>query len=110
MLSRTDRTARERALYSRLRGLLNEPGVLRGTLVEMRRRCGTRTCGCQREPARRHRSLYLGLRLNGKSRMIYIPPAWEGRVRQWTARYAQLREVLEQLSQAYLTRLGRRRE
>lgn len=110
MPSRTNLTARERALSSRLRQLLNEPGLLRGSLVEMRRRCGTPTCGCQRDPARRHRSLYLGLRLNGKSRMVYIPPAWEARVRHWTQRYAEVREVLERLSLASLARLERREE
>ncbi len=110
MPPRTTLTARERALASRLRQLLNEPGLLRGSLVEMRRRCGTRTCGCQGDPARRHLSLYLGLRLNGKSRMVYIPPAWEDRVRQWTERYVAVREVLEQLSLATLARLARREE
>jgi hypothetical protein len=31
-------------------------------------------------------------------------------VRQWTQRYARLRQVLEQLSRAYLSRLERREE
>ena len=102
--------ARDRGLASRLRQLLSEPGLLRGSLVEMRRRCGTRTCGCQRDPTRRHRALYLGLRLNGKTRMVYIPAAWEARVRRWTARYAAVREVLEQLSRECLARLERRED
>jgi len=42
--------------------------------------------------------------------MIYIPAPWEGRVRQWTQRYARLRQVLEQLSRASLSRLERREE
>ena len=110
MPSRTGFTARERARYSRLRRLLNEPGLLRGNLVEMRRGCGKASCGCQGDPARRHRSLYLGLSLNGRRRMLYIPPAWEPRVRQWTRRYGELRAVLEQLSRGYLERLARRED
>jgi hypothetical protein len=102
--------ARERALYSQLRQLLNEPGLLRGNLVEMRRPCGKRTCGCSQDAARRHRSLYLALSLNGKRRMLYIPPAWEARVQQWTQRYAEVRAVLERLSLASLARLERREE
>lgn len=110
MPSRTGFTARERGLYSRLRRLLAEPGLLRGNLVEMRRQCGKAGCGCQADPARRHRSLYLGLSLTGKRRMIYLPPAWEARGREWTARHAQVREGLEQISREYLARLERREE
>src|SRR5207302_882292 len=96
MRPRTALPARDRALYSRLRQLLREPGLLRGNLVEMRRQCGKPSCGCHRQPARRHRSLYLGVSLTGRRRMIYIPPAWEGRVRQWAQRYARVRQALEQ--------------
>src|SRR5438445_245930 len=39
MRPRTALPARDRALYSRLRQLLREPGLLRGNLVEMRRQC-----------------------------------------------------------------------
>jgi hypothetical protein len=110
MRSRTDQAPRDRALYSQLRQLLVEPGLLRGNLIVIRRQCGKPTCACRRQPARRHRSLYLGVSLQGRRRTIYIPPAWEARVRQWTARYGQLREVLEQLSGLYLSRLERREE
>jgi len=76
--------------------------------VEMHRRCGKRSCRCHHDPAGRHRSLYLGLSLNGKRRMVYIPAAWEGRVRQWATRYSRARELLEQISRQCLERLQRR--
>jgi hypothetical protein len=101
-------SATERALYSRLRQLLTMPGLLRGNLVEMRRQCGKAACRCRTEPAGRHRSLYLGLSLNGRRRMLYIPSAWEPEVRQWTARYAQVRAVLEQIALKCLERVQRR--
>lgn len=110
MRSRTGFTAKERALYSQLRQLLNEPGLVRGSLVEMRRQCGKAACACATDPARRHRSLYLGLSLRGQRRMLYIPPAWEGRVRQWVGRYAAVREVLGRISHEYVQRLERRVE
>ena len=108
MPSRTHESAPERRLYSQLRHLLATPGVLRGNLVEMRRACGKATCRCARDPAGRHRSLYLSLSLEGRRRMLYIPPAWEPDVQQWVARYAQVRAVLEQLARQYLERLQRR--
>lgn len=110
MPSRLSLSAAERALYSKLRQLLNEPGLLRGNLVEMRRSCGKNNCACQADPDCRHRSLYLGVSVNGKRRMIYIPPEWEERVGQWTARYSELREVLEQISLKSLGRLEKRKE
>ncbi len=110
MRSRTAVPARDRALYSRLRRLLTAPGLLRGNLVEMRRRCGKAGCACHADPARRHRSLYLGVSLQGRRRMVYIPAAWEARVAQWCGRYAEIRKVLEQLSLACLARLERREE
>ena len=110
MPSRVSISGQERALYSRLRQLLNEPGLLRGNLVEMRRACGKKACRCHSDAAERHRSLYLGVSLNGKRRMIYIPVEWEDRVRQWADRYAELRDLLEQISLKSLERLQRRKE
>ena len=110
MRSRTGFTGKERALYSKLRQLLNEPGLVRGSLVEMRRQCGKTACACATDPARRHRSLYLGLSVRGKRRMLYLPPAWEPRVRRWTAHYAEIRDVLEEISRQYVGHLERREE
>jgi uncharacterized protein DUF6788 len=110
MPSRTGFTAKERALYSKLRRLLSQPGLLRGNLVEMRRHCGKAGCGCQSDVTRRHRSLYLALSVNGKRRMLYIPTAWEARVQAWTARYGEIRAVLEQLTRERLAQVERREE
>lgn len=110
MPSRMGFTAKERALYSQLRQLLTEPGLVRGSLVEMRRRCGKAACSCATDPARRHRSLYLGLSVQGQRRMLYVPPAWEARVREWTGRSGEVRAVLEQISRAFVRRLERRAE
>jgi len=110
MSSRTGFTAKERVLYSRLRQLLTTPGLIRGSLVEMRRTCGKATCGCAAAARRRHRSLYLAVSLRGRRRMLYIPPAWEARVREWTARSADVRAVLEAISRESVQRLVRREE
>lgn len=107
-LSRAAMSASERALYSKLRRLLREPGLLRGNLVEVARQCGKARCHCQQDPAGRHRALYLGLSLNGKARMVYIPASWEPRVRQWVERYGEVRELLEQMSLKCLERLQQR--
>ena len=108
--SRTSLSQKERDCYSQLRQLLNEPGLLRGNLVEMWRKCGKKSCRCNSDPEARHRALCLGLSVNGKHRTIYIPADWEERVREWTARHARIRELLEELSLKSLERLEGRKE
>jgi hypothetical protein len=108
MLNRSSLAPGERKLYSSLREILAHPGILRGNLVLSRRKCGKTTCHCYRGPQKGHPSLYLGISLEGKRRMIYVPPAWEERIRDWVDRYAQVREVLEKLSLACLKRLESR--
>jgi len=110
MPPRTALGKNERELYSKIRRLLNEPGLLRGTLVEVKRRCGKRNCRCHTEVDSRHRALALGISLNGKYQMIHIPAEWEERVRRWTERYSQLRGLLEQISLKSLERLQQRKE
>jgi hypothetical protein len=110
MLPRTALPKNQRAQYSRLRLLLKEPGLIRGNLVEMRRACGKKSCRCRTDPKARHRSLYLGLSLNGKHRMLYIPAEWEKRVREWVSRYSEVRHLLEEISLGFLERLQKREE
>jgi len=99
----------ERRLYARLRELLEEPGLLRGNLVEVKRKCGKKSCRCQEGSDSKHRALCLGVSLNGKHRTVYIPAAWEESVRQWAQRHGEVRAVLEQLSLLYLDRLRERK-
>jgi hypothetical protein len=42
--------------------------------------------------------------------MLYVPDPWLDRVREWTQRYAQLRQLLAELSDLYWDRLKRREE
>lgn len=99
---------REREAYSRLRQLLGCPGLLRGALVESLRSCGKPACRCQRNPKYRHRSLRLGLRLDGKQAMVYVPADWEPLVRQWVDRYREVQDAIESVSLCFLKRLRNR--
>lgn len=99
--------AAERQRLSKLRQLLARPGLLRANLVRMARTCGKPGCRCAR--GQRHVSWYLSQSQGGKGRMLYVPDAWLGRVRQWTERYAQIRQLLYELSDLYWDRLKRRK-
>ena len=109
MLTRTSLSPAERQLYSTLHQVLSRPGLLRGSLVEMRRTCGKEGCRCQKDRRHRHRSLYLGLKLKGRQHMVYVPKDWEDRVREWVDRHREIRDVLEKLSLACIKRLQARK-
>jgi len=106
-LSSKSLSPEERRLYSQLHQMLMQAGMLRGSLVVMRRRCGKGGCRCNKSPRNRHRSLVLKIGKNGRQQTIYIPHPWEERVRAWVAHYAEIRDVLERLCLACLRRVER---
>ena len=92
--------AGERRARSRLHQLLSgAEGMLHGSLIEMKRRCGKPNCRCARDESARHRSLYLGQTRKGRTRMIYIPRDLEQTVRQWVENHRLASELLESISQ-----------
>lgn len=110
MLTRGSMTAAERHLYAKARQILSRPGVIRGSLVTMGRTCGKPSCRCARRAAHRHRALYLAVGVGGRRRMIYVPAAWDARVREWVGRHGEVRKILDQLSAACIDRLQSRKE
>lgn len=90
----------ERAARSRLRQLLGQAdGFLHASLIEMVRRCGNRRCACARDEARKHRSLYIGQTVGGKTRMRSVPKEREEEVRRHAENYRRARALLEELSE-----------
>ena len=97
----------ERECRSKLHQLLSQAeGFLNGSLIVMARRCGKPNCRCASDDEARHRSLYLGQTLNGKTTMLYIPASLEPCARQWAANFQQLAQLIEQLSQQGRGRLN----
>lgn len=98
--------AGERQSRSRLHQLLTQAeGFLHGSLIVMARRCGKPSCRCATDEQAKHRSLYLGQTLNGKTSMLYIPAGMEREVRQWVANFQRAAQLLEDLSQQGRNRL-----
>ena len=90
--------------------------ALQGTLVEVMLRCGKPSCGCQKDPARRHGPhLYLKFRNEkGRSTGLYIPRSHEREVRQaveaWSLMWESMVESSHENREALRQRLGRRRK
>ena len=99
-------SAQERNSRSQLHQLLHQAeGFLHGSLIEVARRCGKPTCRCASDDKARHRSLYLGQTLQGKTTMQYIPADMEPTVRQWAADFQLAAKLLEEISQQGRVRL-----
>jgi hypothetical protein len=99
----------ERKIRSRLRQLLlARRGMLHGSLVLMKRKCGGANCRCTRGEL--HESWYLSIWEDGRTRMVYIPKAWEHRVREWVERDKEVRALLLDLSRQHVEKLRQRKE
>jgi hypothetical protein len=106
--SRAHFSARERAWRSQLTQLVSGHPFLRGCLQERYRLCGKPHCRCTR--GQKHRSLYLVLMEGKRLRQLYVPAAWEARVRQWVENHKNLREMIKEVSDVYWEKIKQREE
>jgi hypothetical protein len=104
--SRTGMSAQERQVRSRLTQMVTARGLIRGTLLQRERSCGNPRCRCA--SGQKHRALYLMLREDGKLRQLYIPAAYETRVREWVANHQQFKQLLRQLSDLHWEQVKQR--
>ena len=96
----------ERHARSALARLVTQRGLLRGNLLERRRVCGKPNCRCTRGEL--HASLYLVFSADGKLHQLFVPKAWEARVRPWVRDYHEARRLLEAVSQLYYEKVRQR--
>jgi hypothetical protein len=87
-------TRRRDALLKRLR---RWGPFVNGSLVLIARTCGNSAhCRCSR--GEKHVNTYLSYAAKGKTKMVYIPVDLEKDVRQWSAEYRELKEVIAEIS------------
>jgi hypothetical protein len=100
-LSATDRAAR-----SQLHQLLEQAdGLVHGSLIRMRRRCGNPNCRCATQD-QKHESWYLGMTQKSKTRMKHIGKEKETAVRRWLDADRKARHLLDQISAEAWKRLS----
>lgn len=108
MAARNRFTAQERAARSRLTQLLHDHEVIHGSVVSMARRCGKAGCHCAQGD--KHLSLYLSVKVDGKRRMVYIPPELEEEVRGRVAAYREVERLTAVVSEACVGRVLKRKQ
>lgn len=109
MLPSRSMTARYR--NQRLRQLARAAEVaVPGTLVEVRLRCGTPSCGCHRDPALRHGPhLYVKYRNRaGRSTAVYVPRSAEAEARRAVEAWREAWRILVAIGEGNLEGLRQR--
>lgn len=105
-IPRAKMTAAERRARSQLAQLLSQRGVIRGTLLVRKRKCGKANCRCARGEG--HQSLFLVISENGRTRQFFVPKDWESRVRLWVEDYHRARDLLEEVSRIHWDKVRKR--
>jgi hypothetical protein len=106
MRHRKGLSAADRAARSQLHRLLERAdGLIHGSLIQMTRRCGNPHCRCVTK-SQKHRSWYLGVTQNRRTRMKHIAKDQEATVRRWIQVYQEVRSLLDQISQEAWKRLS----
>ena len=111
MIARADRASRLRlALKSRLaehqrqlRPLLPVRQLVKGSVYELKTRCGKPSCHCASEDGPLHSSTVLSWSEHGKTRLRTLPPGERARYQQLTEDYRRFRQA-----RAALVKLQRR--
>jgi hypothetical protein len=73
----------------------------------MARRCGKVRCHCV--TGDKHVSLYLSIKLEGRRRLVYIPPELEAEVRQRVGAYREVERLTQVVSAACVDRVLERK-
>jgi len=87
-----------------------EPGILRGSVVVHRRRCGKANCRCAGGGDALHESTVLSYSEAGKTRFVMLPASEVGAVVEAVGRYRAEAQRLEQRAESGLAELVARLE
>ena len=97
---------RREELRQQLRALSLHP-LMRGSLVQRRRRCGRPNCACARDPSRLHVGTFLTVQLHGRTHALHVRADDEARVRSALEAYKRLWELINELTACELSDLRR---
>jgi hypothetical protein len=107
-IPKANMTVQERGFRSQLAQLVSGRGLIRGTLSVRERTCGKAVCKCVR--GEKHVGLYLVVSHGGKLRQLFIPQAYEEKVRQWIEEYRRAEKLLEEIADIHWVKLQNRKE
>jgi len=107
-MTRSQMSAQERDLRSRLAQLVHKKSLIRATLNVRHVTCGKSGCRCTQ--GYKHRALYLVCSTKGKKRQLFVPTSMEPEVRRWVKNYHSAMALVEKISERAWQELKRRKE
>ena len=106
-IPRSHMSVEERKARSQLAQLVSQRGLMRGSLLLRRMKCGKSNCRCAKGEG--HQSLFVVISEKGRTRLLYVPKDWEPLVRQWVEDHHRARQLMEEVSRIYWDRVRQRR-
>ena len=74
----------------------------RGSIIQIKGRCGKANCVCAHDPSRKHTRYYLSYSEKGKTQMVYLPKKKVAEVRKATEAWRRFKEISEEISRENL--------
>lgn len=69
-----------------------------GSVVEIKRICGSKGCVCRRGGAK-HPAMFLTWKQQRRTRCLYVPRRLESEVKTWTNNYRRLKTLMGEITQ-----------
>ena len=90
-----------RMLASRLKQMVPSGPLLAASLAQVNKRCGQPSCRCH-HAGPLHQAHHLTLKVDGKTRTVYVPQDLLEEVQAWVAEYQRLKALMAEVSQLTL--------
>jgi hypothetical protein len=88
-------------LQSRLKQMTPTGPALAASLAEVKKTCGQPSCAC-RNGGLKHTAWHLSLKVDGKTRTVYVPVDLLDDVRLWVAEHQRLKRLQAEVTQLTL--------
>lgn len=103
---RSEIQRRREQLRKQLREICDAP-LMRGSIVERRRRCGKPNCACARDADALHAGKFLTVHLDGRTQATHVRPQDEAHIREAIDAYLKLWDIINGLTACELADLRR---
>src|SRR5947209_13337182 len=90
-----------RMLQCRLKQLVPTGPLLAASLAQVQKRCGQPSCRCH-HGGPLHQAHHLTLKVDGKTRTVYVPQDLLREVQTWVAEYQRLKSLTAEITQLTL--------
>ncbi len=90
-------------IQARVQKLSAQGPVLAASLVQIAKHCGREGCRCQ--TGEKHVGHYLTLKVDGKTKTVYVPLDLLEEVQSWITEHKRLKGLVSEISQLSLARV-----